>query len=207
VLVYLQLVRGITSSAAGLYLIPMAVGLSATGLLGGPLGARGWTARTFTISGSLTTVVAFLLLATTTGPDTSLWLIRAELLLIGAGFGQLLGQLILLVQDAAPRPQLGVATTSIRYFQSLGNALGTALFGTVLTRLYATHGPGGDVGALARLTGGARTAGVHAYVDATSVVFYSGAGLMALAALMALRLPRPLPGTGTAEPVKEPVTV
>ena len=207
VLVYLQLVRGITSSSAGLYLIPMAVGLSATGLLGGPLGARGWTARTFTISGTVTTALAFVLLATTTGPDTSLWLIRAELLLIGAGFGQLLGQLILLVQEAAPRPQLGVATTSIRYFQSLGNALGTALFGTVLTRLYAAHGPGGDVSGLARLTGGARTAAVDAYVDATSVVFFCGAGLMALAALMALRLPRPLPGTGAPEPAKEPVAV
>ncbi|MGW0878969.1 MFS transporter [Streptomyces sp. NPDC002671] len=190
VLIYLQLVRGLSSSSAGLYLIPLAVGLSATGLLSGPLTARGWTARTFTISGTATTALAFVLLATTIGPGTSLWLIRAELLLTGAGFGQLLGQLILLVQEAAPRSQLGVATTSIRYFQSLGTALGTALFGTVLTRLYAADGPGGEVSALARLTGTARTAGVHAYVDATSVVFWCGAGVMALSALMALRLPK-----------------
>jgi hypothetical protein len=181
------------------------VGLSATGLLSGPLGARGWTARTFTISGTVTAALAFVLLAATTGPDTSLWLIRGELLLIGAGFGQLLGQLILLVQDSAPRPQLGVATTSVRYFQALGNALGTALFGTVLTRLYAADGPGGDVSALARLTGDAHTKGVHAYVDATSVVFWSGAALMAVAALMALRLPKSRPGAAASEPAKQPV--
>jgi EmrB/QacA subfamily drug resistance transporter len=207
VLIYLQVVRGITSSSAGLYLIPMAVGLSATGLLSGPLTARGWTARTFTISGTATTALTFVLLATTIGPDTSLWLIRAELLLAGAGFGQLLGQLILLVQDAAPRHRLGVATTSVRYFQTLGNALGTALFGTVLARMYASHGPGGDVSALARLTGTAHTDGVHAFTDATSVVFWSGAGLMTLAALMALRLPKSAPPSATWEPTKEPVTV
>jgi EmrB/QacA subfamily drug resistance transporter len=205
VLVYLQLVRGLSSSSAGLYLIPMAVGLSATGLLSGPLGARGWTARTFTISGTVTAALAFVLLAATTGPDTSLWLIRGELLLIGAGFGQLLGQLILLVQDSAPRPQLGVATTSVRYFQALGNALGTALFGTVLTRLYASDGPGGDVSALARLTGDAHTAGVHAYTDATSVVFWIGAAVMAVATLMALRLPKSRPGAAASEPAKQPV--
>lgn len=205
VLIYLQVVRGITSSSAGLYLLPMAVGMSATGLLSGPLTARGWTARTFTVSGTATTALAFVLLATTTGPDTSLWLIRAELLLVGAGFGQLLGQLILLVQDAAPRHQLGVATTSIRYFQSLGNALGAALFGTVLARLYATRGPGGDISTLARLTGTAHADGVHVFIDATSVVFWCGAGLMALAAALALRLPRSAPPQATPEPAKEPV--
>nr|WP_248296789.1 hypothetical protein [Streptomyces sp. S1D4-11] len=39
------------------------------------------------------------------------------------GFGQLVGRLILLVQDSAPRHQLGVATTAVRFFQTLGNAL------------------------------------------------------------------------------------
>ncbi|WNM36219.1 MFS transporter [Streptomyces sp. Li-HN-5-11] len=207
VLIYLQVARGISSSSAGLYLVPLAAGLAATGLLTGPLTARGWSARTFTVSGTVTTALAFVLLATTTGPGTSLWLIRAELLLAGAGFGQLVGQLILLVQNAAPRHQLGVATTSVRFFQTLGNALGTAVFGTVLTRLYAAHGPGGDVSALARLNGAARTDGMHAFVDATRTVFWGGAGLMAVAALLALRLPRAGGGEGTAVPDREPEPV
>ncbi|MET8248323.1 MFS transporter [Streptomyces sp. NPDC005202] len=205
VLIYLQVARGVASSSAGLYLVPLAVGLTAAGLLSGPLTARGWSARTFTVSGTATAALAFALLATTTGPDTSLWLIRGEL--VGAGFGQLVGQLILLVQSAAPAHQLGVATTGIRFFQTLGNALGTAIFGTVLARLYAAHGPGGDVSALGRLTGAARGEGVHAFVDATQVVFWGGAGLMALAALLALRLRGPAaaknPGgeRGAPEPV------
>jgi len=199
VLIYLQVARGIASSSAGLFLVPLAVGLGVAGLLTGPLGARGWSARTFTLSGTATAAFAFALLATTIGPDTSLWLIRGELFLAGAGFGQLVGQLILLVQDSAPRHQLGVATTSIRFFQTLGNALGTAVFGTVLARFYAGHGPGGDITGLARLTGSARVAGVQAFVDATQVVFWGGAGLMGVAAVLAWRLPRSGEAEGEGE--------
>ncbi|MEU1119098.1 MULTISPECIES: MFS transporter [unclassified Streptomyces] len=189
VLVYLQIARGVSSSSAGLYLLPMAAGMTAVGLLSGRLAARGWSARTFTVSGTATAAVAFGLLATV-GPDTSLWLIRAELLLAGAGFGQLIGQLIQLAQDSAPPHQLGVATTGIRFFQTLGNAIGTALFGTILLRLYAANGPGGDIGALPGLTGSAHAAAVRAYVDATDTVFLCGAGVMLLGTALALRLPR-----------------
>ncbi|MFE0099084.1 MFS transporter [Streptomyces sp. NPDC059009] len=175
VLLYLQVARGISSSAAGLYLIPMAVGMTAVGLLSGRLAERGWSARTFTVSGTLTSALAFGLLATI-ATDTSLWLVRAGLLLAGTGFGQLIGQLIQLVQDAAPRHQLGVATTGIRFFQTLGNALGSAVFGTLLLRLYAADGPGGEVSAIAGLTGGPHGEAVRAFVSATNVVFLCGAG-------------------------------
>ncbi|MFG2434821.1 MFS transporter [Streptomyces sp. NPDC048508] len=189
VLIYLQVARGIGSSSAGLYLLPMAAGMTAVGILSGRLTDRGWSARTFTISGTVTTALAFVALSTT-GPDTSLWLIRAELLLFGAGFGQLVGQLILLVQDAAPRHQLGIATTGVRFFQTLGSALGTAVFGTVLARLYAADGPGGGIGSLARLTGRAHTDGVEAFVSAMDVVFWGAAAVMAVGVVLALRLPR-----------------
>ncbi|WBO65300.1 MFS transporter [Streptomyces camelliae] len=198
VLVYLQLARGITSSSAGLYLIPMAAGIMAVGAATGRLTERGWSERTFVLSGSVLSTAAFLLLAGT-GTHTSLWQVRAALLLIGLGFGQLLGQLIQLVQRASPPHQLGVATTSIRFFQTLGMALGAAFFGTLLARLY--DGPG-DVGSLAALRGADRVAGVTAYVSAMDTVFLCGAGFMALSALLALRLPRLRPRT---ESVEEPV--
>ncbi|MFD8571165.1 MFS transporter [Streptomyces sp. NPDC059639] len=181
VLVYLQVVRGLSSSAAGLYLLPMAVGMTGVGLLAGRLG---WSARTFTLTGTLTMAAVFVLLAATVRPDTSLWLIRGELLLAGVGFGQLIGQLIQLVQDAAPRPLLGVATTSIRFFQTLGNALGAALFGTVLFRLFD-----GEVSAIPTLGPARHAAAVRDFVHATDVVFWCGAAVMLTGTLLATRLP------------------
>ncbi|MFI6490296.1 hypothetical protein [Streptomyces sp. NPDC050564] len=67
VLVYLQIVRGVASSSAGLYLIFMAVGMSTAGLLSGRLTMRGWSARTFTLSGTATTALAFAALARLSG--------------------------------------------------------------------------------------------------------------------------------------------
>ncbi|MFF7752367.1 MFS transporter [Streptomyces sp. NPDC007971] len=168
----------------------------AVGIVTGRLGDRGWPERTFVISGSAISAAAFLLLATT-GTRTALWQLCVALLLIGLGFGQFPGQLILLVQQKAPSHQLGVATTAIRFFQTLGSALGATGFGTLLSRLY--DGPG-DVGSLAALHGPARAQGMTAYVSALDTVFLCGAGVMALSLLLALRLPktRPVPRAETA---------
>ncbi|MFD3588847.1 MFS transporter [Streptomyces sp. NPDC058683] len=187
VLLYVQIARGVPSSSAGLYLLPLAVGMTAVGIATGRLADRGWSARTFAISGAAVSCAAFLLLSTT-DPHTSLWQLRAALVLMGVGFGQLLGQLIQLVQDAAPRHQLGVATTAIRFFQTLGTAVGASLFGTIVIRLY--DGPGGTPDAVPHLTGTARTAGIEAYVSATDTVFLCAAAVMALCVLLASRLPK-----------------
>ncbi|MEU4877402.1 MFS transporter [Streptomyces sp. NPDC021608] len=200
VMVYLQVARGIASSSAGLYLLPMALGMTAVGIVSARLAARGWAERTFAIAGSAIAAVAFLFLATL-GTDTSLWLLRAYLLLIGTGFGLLLGQLIPLVQDAAPRHQLGVATTGVRFFQTLGTALGAALFGTLITRLY--DGPG----QLTSLAGAARPAALESYVSAMDTVFLCGSGLMAVCVVLAVLLPTSRPAAGAPEPAPRPVSV
>ncbi|MDV9196675.1 MFS transporter [Streptomyces sp. Wh19] len=188
VMIYLQVVRGIAASAAGLYLIPMAIGMTAVGLLSDRLATAGWSQKTFVVSGTVCASAALALLATLS-TDTSLWTVRAALLLMGVGFGQLIGQLIQLVQDTAPAEQLGVATTGVRLFQTLGGALGAALFGTVLSRVYADRGPGGTTSTIGGLTGHARRQALDAFVSSTSVVFWSATAVMILAAVLATRLP------------------
>ncbi|MEV6549525.1 MFS transporter [Streptomyces sp. NPDC051597] len=189
VMIYLQVVRGIGATSAGLYLIPMAIGMTAVGIASERLAARGWSQKTFVLAGSTAATAALALLATT-GVTTSLWQIRAELLLMGVGFGLLVGQLVLIVQQAAPPRQLGVATTGTRFFQTLGNALGAALFGTLLSRVYEAKGPGGSTSALGALRGPSHASGAQALTTGMDVVFVVGAVLMAAAAVLATRLPR-----------------
>lgn len=188
IMIYLQVVRGLPATSAGLFLLPMAFGMTVVGIASGRLAAAGWSHKTFVISGTACAVVAMLLLATT-GAGTSLWVIRAELLLLGVAFGQLVGQLLQLIQDSAPREQLGVATTGIRFFQTLGSALGAALFGTLLTRVFSARMPGGNTSTIGTLTGRQHEVAVHAFVTSMDVVFLAAAGIMALALLIASRLP------------------
>ncbi|MFE6750456.1 MFS transporter [Kitasatospora purpeofusca] len=187
VMLYLQVARGVAATSASLYLIPMAVGMTAIGLVVNRLEARGVSVRAILAAGAVCSATALLLLGLS-GPGTSLWLVRAELLLLGVGLGQLIGHLISVVQLAAPAHQLGVATTGVRFFQTLGSALGAAVFGTVLARVFTANEPGVPLGAVGRLTGAAREHAVAGFVDAVDTVFLSAAGVMALALLLALRL-------------------
>ncbi|MBQ1119836.1 hypothetical protein [Streptomyces sp. B15] len=59
----------------------------------------------------------------------------------------------LLGQETAPTHHLGVATTSTRFFQTLSSALGTALFGTMLARVYEAQVPGSTTSAIAHHEG------------------------------------------------------
>ncbi|MFF7340758.1 MFS transporter [Streptomyces sp. NPDC008163] len=188
VMIYLQVVRGVAATSAGLFLVPMAIGMTVVGLVSGRLVAAGWSQKTFVVSGTVFASAALALL-TTLDTDTGLWTVRGALLLMGIGFGQLIGQLIELVQDTAPPAQLGVATTGVRFFQTLGTALGASLFGAVLSRVYAAQGPGGTTSGIGRLTGTARDHALDAFVSSTDVVFACATGAMVLALVLATRLP------------------
>ncbi|MEW2032457.1 MFS transporter [Streptomyces roseifaciens] len=187
VIVYLQLVRGIAATDASLFLLPMAAGISATGIVTAKLAARGWPQKTFVVTGTAVSAAAMGLLATL-GTGTGLWVVGTALLLLGVGFGQLLGQLIQLTQEHAPPRQLGVATTGIRFFQALGGALGASLFGTVLARVYEAKGPGGPAGRIASLGGEAHAQAIRAFTSSVDTVFLCAAGAMAVALLLAVRL-------------------
>ncbi|WP_285564350.1 MFS transporter [Streptomyces sp. RTGN2] len=188
VMIYLQVVRGVAATSAGLYLVPMAVGMTVVGLVSGRLVSAGWSQKTFVVSGTVFASAALALLATLT-TDTGLWTVRGAMLLMGLGFGQLVGQLIQLIQDTAPPRQLGVATTGVRFFQTLGTALGAALLGTVLSRVYAARGPGGTTSGIGGLTGAAHQQALNAFASSTDVVFGCATAVMVLALVLATRLP------------------
>ncbi|WP_327141827.1 MFS transporter [Nocardia sp. NBC_01327] len=195
-MVYLQIARGISATDAGVYLAFMAAGLMVSGLLGDKLG---FATRTSMIIGTAFLTIALAGLATT-GDHTSLWLIRGELVVLGLGFGQLLGKLITVVQSAVPRHQLGVATTGIRFFQSLGGAVGAAAAGSLLNTCFAADDPGVSMSALGTLTSAAHQQALNAFTSGIDIVFIAAAVLAALALALTSRLRE----TPAAELVAQP---
>lgn len=136
--VYLQAVRGMTPTGSGVALIPMVGGIALTSMGSGQLMARFGRYKWMQVAGPLFTGLGLVALARL-GVDTPFWVIAVGMVAFGVGLGFTMQVPVTAVQNAVPRPVLGAATAGIAFFRSMGNAVGAALFGAVLTTRIAYH--------------------------------------------------------------------
>ncbi|MDQ6875093.1 MAG: MFS transporter [Actinomycetota bacterium] len=129
---YLQVVKGHTPTASGLLLLPLMVGVLAASIGSGRLITRVGRYKVFPIVGTGLMAVGLLLLSLLK-VHTSQWMISADMLVLGLGLGCVMQVLVLAVQNAVDRRDMGTATSSTAFFRTLGGAFGTAIFGAVLT--------------------------------------------------------------------------
>ncbi|MCY1144652.1 MDR family MFS transporter [Actinoplanes sp. Pm04-4] len=128
---YLQIVKGSSATLAGLQMIPFVFGIMSGSIISGQLIARTGRYRIFPIIGS-TLMVAALALFATIGADTPLWRVMLIMVLMGLGLGGNMQPMITAVQNAVSPREIGVATSSVTFFRSMGGTLGTAVFLSVL---------------------------------------------------------------------------
>jgi EmrB/QacA subfamily drug resistance transporter len=128
---YLQIVKGSSPTVAGLQMIPFVVGIMAGSIAAGQLIARTGRYRIFPIIGSILMATALGLFATI-GADTPLWKTMLIMVLMGLGLGGNMQPMITAVQNAVSPREIGVATSSVTFFRSMGGTLGTAIFLSVL---------------------------------------------------------------------------
>jgi hypothetical protein len=121
---------------------------------------------------------------TQVSPGTSQEYLSAALLVVGAGVGATVVPSMAAAFQALSRAETPRATSALNVIQRLGGAIGTALFAIVLSRQAGTEaGAGAGAG-----VGGAGGAG--ALAGAFGTTFWVAAGLIAVAVVPALLLPR-----------------
>ncbi len=167
----LQLVHGSSPIATGLQLIPVAVGLGLGAWAGQRIVRTGRPLRASIAAGAAASALALGGFALCS-PAVPMVVLYGLMLVFGTGIGLGLGNEMLLVFSIVDRADLGVATTGIRFVETLGTSLGATAFATLFAAL-VPEGAGVD-----------RTAGA---IDA---VFWIGAALVGVSALVALRIPR-----------------
>ena len=128
---YLQIVKGSTPTVAGLQMIPFVIGIMAGSITSGQLIARTGRYRVFPIIGGVLMASALGLFALV-GADTPLWRTMLVMVLMGLGLGGNMQPMITAVQNAVSPREIGVATSSVTFFRSMGGTLGTAIFLSVL---------------------------------------------------------------------------
>ncbi len=129
---YLQLVHGVSATESGLLLLPLLVGLLAMSISSGIYISRTGNYRWFPLAGTIIVTIGLALLSRL-GAHTSLTIVGLAILVFGVGLGLFMQVLTLIVQNAVPMKELGVATSSVTFFRSMGGAIGASALGAVLT--------------------------------------------------------------------------
>jgi len=133
---FLQSVTGATATGAGLVLTPFVLGWVVTSVLSARLVLR-ISYRSVVLAGMACLTGAFLLFArwsVTLTPGAAVW----DVLLAGVGMGLVVVPMLIAVQSAVTRSDLGAATSMTQFFMSIGGALGLSIMGTVMSqRLHA----------------------------------------------------------------------
>jgi MFS family permease len=185
---YFDLVMGLSSSLAGLALIPLMVVSNFGALVAGRgLGYFHHYKRVPMVGLSIS-VAALISLAI--NPQQSLILVLIHLGLVGAGIGTVYPVATVAVQNAVQRHQLGIATGTMNFFRALLSAIIVAGLGAIiLGGINVKSGSGALLDVLQGGSGGAEVALVFRWVFAAS------AAILATALLcLILMEERPLPG-------------
>ncbi|GAB4083189.1 MDR family MFS transporter [Modestobacter muralis] len=129
---YLQIVKGESPTASGLLTLPLVAGLLLASIGSGRAITATGRYKIYPVIGLLLAAVGLFLLSLL-DVDTSLVVAGVYMFVTGVGLGLVMQVLVLAVQNAVDRSELGVATSGATFFRSLGGAVGVAVFGALLT--------------------------------------------------------------------------
>ncbi|RPK85432.1 MDR family MFS transporter [Streptomyces sp. ADI98-10] len=127
---FLQVVHDITPTMSGVHMLPMVFGLLITSTGSGQIVSRTGRWKVFPVVGTAVTAVGLLLLHQL-DENSSTWLMSAFFFVFGAGLGLVMQVLVLVAQNSVSYQDLGVATSGVTFFRSIGSAFGVAIFGTI----------------------------------------------------------------------------
>jgi EmrB/QacA subfamily drug resistance transporter len=136
---YLQLVKGLTPTEAGLMMITFTVGILFGSITAGRTISASGTFRIFPIMGTGILTAAALVMGFSLAVDTELWVPGLIAVFFGVGLGFCMQPLTLAMQTSVPPRDMGVGTSSAAFFRSMGGAVGTAVFISMLFSMAASR--------------------------------------------------------------------
>ncbi|QOT15487.1 MDR family MFS transporter [Paenarthrobacter sp. YJN-5] len=134
---YLQLVKGLTPTEAGLMMITFTIGILFGSISAGRTISSSGVYRIFPILGTAILAGAALAMGLVLGVDTGLWVPGLIAVFFGVGLGFCMQPLTLAMQVSVPPKDMGVGTSTAAFFRSMGGAVGTAVFISLLFSLAA----------------------------------------------------------------------
>ena len=133
---FMQFVDGVSATTSGLRTLPMVAGMLITSIGSGNIVGRTGRYKIFPVAGTATMAVGFVLLS---GMDatTPTWQQSVYLFVLGSGIGLCMQVLVLVVQNTSNFADLGVATSGVTFFRTIGSSFGAAIFGSLFANFLA----------------------------------------------------------------------
>lgn len=134
---FVQGTLGGTATEAGVLLTPFLLGWVVMSVVGGRLMFR--VGYRPTILAGLTVLTASFIVITTFGQSTPRSWLLIDVGAMGIGMGLVMFALLITVQNSVGRNQLGIATSLNQFSRSIGQTVGVAVMGTIMTIGLASH--------------------------------------------------------------------
>lgn len=127
---YIQMVKGVDATQAGLLMTPMMASLLITSIVSGQIVSRTGRYKLFPLVGMLIMGIGLWLLSTLEVSDSTVRMC-VFLAVFGAGIGLSMQILVLIVQNSVPNRIVGTATASSNFFRQVGATVGSAVVGSL----------------------------------------------------------------------------
>ncbi len=136
---FFQGVLGASATSSGSFITPMMLGIVVGAMASGQALSR--LGAHYRLQGlvGLGVMAAGLLLLSRMSAETAFSEAVGYIVVMGIGLGVTFPVYTLAVQNSVPHRVLGVATTSVQFFRSIGGTLGLAILGSIVTSRFASE--------------------------------------------------------------------
>jgi hypothetical protein len=128
---WFQVVKGLSALESGFNLLPLVASLIVGATITGQIAAKTGKYR-LVIFGAMVMLAAGLFLMTSLTADTELPVVWLWMVIVGLGIGPSFAVFTALVQNSVQPRVVGVATSSLTFFQQIGGTIGLTIVGTIL---------------------------------------------------------------------------
>ncbi|RSM79086.1 MFS transporter [Amycolatopsis sp. WAC 01375] len=214
---YMQVVLEFSPTESGLLMIPLMAGIMSGSIISGQITSKTGRYKVFPVVGTLLIAAGSFFFAQVEY-NSPLWHPLVAAAIIGLGLGACMQTLIIAVQNAGPRSDMGVSTASATFFRQIGGTAGVAVFLTILfnvlpgniTKAFGGNAPTGEGAAalgdittntsgIANLPEAIKTPVLIGFTESITTVFYV-AGAVALLATLVLMFMKEIPLLGGSAP-------
>ena len=128
---YMQLARGRSVIESSLLTLPMMAGVLIASTIVGQIITRTGKWKRYMVAGALALLVGLVMMGMLRY-DTNYWYVGVSMAILGAGVGMTMQNLVLVVQNTVGPTEIGVASSGVTFFRTIGGTAGISVMGAIL---------------------------------------------------------------------------